>query len=177
MILEKAVGRMIRFAVIVLVIVFSGVYSAWAGALTVQADHLDIWHGKQQALFTGNVHLIRDDFELFSDKLRAFYTEGNGIERAEATGHVRMQQGDKHGHADKAELDNRKQILTLTGHAVMEQPGGHIEGGTIIHNIQKKTTEVRQGKNERVKLRIDDADSSADSSSKVSGKALLGTSP
>ena len=159
--------------VLLVTIVFLGAHAAWAGPLTVQADHLDIWHSKQQALFTGKVHLIRDDFELFCDKLRAFYTEGGGIERAEATGHVRMQQGDKRGHADKADLDNQRQILTLTGHAVMEQPGGHIEGETIIHDIQKKTTEVRQGKHERVKLRIDDADSSG----KEPGKALSGTSP
>ncbi|MDQ6959354.1 MAG: lipopolysaccharide transport periplasmic protein LptA [Mariprofundaceae bacterium] len=156
----------------VLVVVLSVVYPAWAGPVTVQADHLDIWHNKQQALFTGNVHLKRDDFELFCDKLKVFYTEGSGIERAEATGHVRMQQGDRHGRADSAKLDNKRQILTLSGHAEMEQPGGHIEGETIIHNIQKKTTEVRQGKDGRVKLRID-----TDSTGKGSGKAPLGLLP
>jgi len=156
----------------VLAVVLSGVYPAWAGPVTVQADHLDIWHNKQQALFAGSVHLKRDDFELFCDKLKVFYTEGSGIERAEATGYVRMQQGDRHGRADSAELDNKRQILTLSGHAEMEQPGGRIEGETIIHNIQKKTTEVRQGKDGRVKLRID-----ADSTGKESGKAPLGSLP
>jgi len=156
----------------ILAVVLSGVYPAWAGPVTVQADHLDIWHKKQQALFAGSVHLKRDDFELFCDKLKVFYTKGSGIERAEATGHVRMQQGDRHGRADRAELDNKRQILTLSGHAEMEQPGGRIEGETIIHNIQKKTTEVRQGKDGRVKLRID-----ANSTGKGSGKTPLGSSP
>jgi len=163
-------------AVLLLVSVVCVAYPAWAGPVTVQADHLDVWHDKQQALFAGHVHLKRDDFELFCDKLKAFYTEGSGIERAEAIGHVRMRQGDKHGHADKAELDNKRQILTLTGHAVMEQPGGRIAGETIIHNIQKKTTEVRRGKNGRVKLRID-TDSTGDSSNKISGKGLLEALP
>jgi len=155
----------------VLIVVLSGLYPAWAGPVTVQADHLDIWHNKQQALFTGNVHLKRDDFELFCDKLEVFYTRGSGIERAEATGHVRMQQGDRHGRADSAELDNKRQILTLSGHAEMEQPGGRIEGETIIHNIQKKTTEVRQGKEGRVKLRID-ANSTGKGSDKVPLESL-----
>jgi len=168
---------MIRFvAVLVLAVIFSGAYPVRAGPVTVQADHLDIWHDKQQALFAGNVHLKRDDFELFCDKLRAFYTKGSGIERAEATGHVRMQQGDKHGQANKAELDNKRQILTLTGHAAMEQPGGRIQGETIIHNIRKKTTEVRQGKHGRVKLRIDAA-SAEDSSDKAAEKLPLGSLP
>jgi len=168
---------MIRFVtVLVLAAIFPVGYPAWAEPVTVQADHLDIWHDKQQALFAGNVHLKRDDFELLCDKLKVFYTEGSGIERAEATGHVRMQQGDKHGRANKAALDNKRQILTLTGHAVMEQPGGRIEGETIIHNIRKKTTEVRQGKDGRVKLRID-ADSAGDSSGKAAGSAPLGSLP
>ncbi|MDQ6959490.1 MAG: lipopolysaccharide transport periplasmic protein LptA [Mariprofundaceae bacterium] len=156
-----------RIVMLALVIVFAGIYPAWAGPVTVQADHLDIWHGKKQALFAGNVHLKRDDFELFCDALRVFYAEKSGIERGVATGHVRMQQGDKHGHADKAELDNKHQILTLTGHAVMEQPGGRIEGATIIHHIQEKTTEVRRGKGGRVKLRID-----ADSTGKAPLESL-----
>jgi len=168
---------MIRFiAMLAWAIVFPGAYYAWAGPVTVQADHLDIWHGKQQALFAGSVHLKRDDFKLFCDKLKVFYTEGNGIERAEATGHVRMQQGDKHGRANRAELDNKRQILMLIGHAEMEQPGGRIEGETIIHNIRKKTTEVRQGKHGRVKLRIDAASKGA-SSDKASGKLPLGSLP
>jgi len=154
-----------------LAVLLAGIHPAWAGPVTVEADHLDIWHDKQQALFAGHVHLKRDDFELFCDKLRAFYAEGSGIDHAVATGHVRMQQGDKHGHADKAELDNKRQILTLTGHAVMEQPGGRIEGDTIIHNIDKKTTEVRQGKNGRVKLRID-AGSTTDSTGKAPLESL-----
>lgn len=164
---------MIRFIVSIWVIVFSGAYAAWAGPLAIQSDHLDIWHDKQQALFVGHVHLTRDDFELFSEKLRAFYTEGGGIDHAKATGHVRIQQGDKHGHADRADLDDKRQILTLSGHATMEQPGGHIEGETIIYNIQKKTTEVRPGKNKQVKLRMDDTSSDK----KPSEKTGLESSP
>jgi len=159
-------------AVLVLGAIFIGICPAWAGSITVQADHMDVWHGKRQALFTGKVHLKRDDFELFCDKLKAFYAEGSGIERAVATGHVRMRQGDKHGRSDKAELDNKHQILTLTGHAVMEQTGGHLEGEIIIHHIQEKTTEVRQGKGARVKLRID-----VDAADKASGKVPLGSLP
>jgi len=164
---------MMRFLpILILLAMFSGAYPAWAGPVTVQADHLDIWNNKKQALFTGNVHLKRDDFELFCDSLRVFYTEKNGIDRGVATGHVRMQQGDKHGHSDRADLDNKHQILTLTGHAVMEHASGRIEGATIIYHIQEKITEVLRGKGERVKLRID-----ANSANKASGKTPLGSLP
>ncbi len=161
---------MIRFVAVLflMIVLLAGAYPAWAGPIKVRADHLDIWQGKQQALFTGHVHLTRDDFELFCDKLRVFYTKKSGIERGVATGHVRMRRGDKHGHSDKAELDNQDQILTLIGHAVMEQPGGRIEGATIIYHIREKTTEVRRGKGGQVKLRVDE---------KATGKAPLEALP
>jgi len=133
--------------------------TAQAATVTIQSDHLDIWHDKQQALFVGNVHLVRDDFELFCDSLRAFYKsekDGGGIDHALAIGHVRLLQGDKKGTADRAIIDNNKQIITLKGHAVMQQVGGRIEGDIIVHDMVSKTTEVRQGKHGRVHLRIDD---------------------
>jgi lipopolysaccharide export system protein LptA len=133
--------------------------NAMAATITIQSNHLDIWENKQQALFSGNVHLVREDFELFCDKLRTFYKtakEGGGIDHALATGHVRMIQGDKQGTADSAVIDNRKQLVTLSGHAVMEQSGGRVTGETIVHNMVTKTTEVTRGENGRVKLRIDD---------------------
>jgi len=147
------------FATAVFAAFFLAAAGAQAGPVTVQADHLDVWHNKKEAVFIGAVHLVRDDFELFCDRLRTFYEEGGGIERGIATGHVRMRQGDKHGRADRAILDNKRQILTLMGHARMEQPGGRVEGAMIVHNIRTKTTEVRPGKGGRVKLRIDESSS------------------
>jgi len=132
---------------------------ALATTVTVQSDHLDIWEQKQEALFTGNVHLIREDFELYCDSLRAFYktgSAGSGIDHALATGNVRMIQSDKQGTSDSAVIDNRKQIVTLRGNAEMVQEGGRVSGETIVHDLAAKTTEVTQGKGGRVSLRIDE---------------------
>lgn len=139
--------------------------SVQAQTVTVQSEHLDIWEQKQEALFTGNVHLVRENFELFCDSLRAFYRsgkEGGGIDHALATGHVRITQGDKEGRADSAIIDNRKQLVTLRGNAVMVQEGGRVEGETIVHNLASKTTEVLQGGNGRVTLRIEDKKADVD---------------
>jgi len=138
---------------------------ALATTLTVKSDHLDIWEAKQEALFSGSVHLVRADFELFSDSLRVFYRsskDGGGIDHALATGHVRIIQGDKEGSSDSAIIDNRKQLVTLRGNAVMVQEGGRVEGESIVHNMASKTTEVRQGEGGRVTLRIDDLKAEAD---------------
>jgi len=151
-----------------------------AATVTVQSDHLDIWEQKNEALFTGQVHLLREDFELFSDSLRVFYNkgeQGGGIDHALATGHVRMIQGDKKGSADSAVIDNKHQLVTLKGHAVMEQAGGRVEGETIVHDMAAKTTEVRQGAGGRVRLRIDDTQAKPDAVGKPSAKASSGEAP
>ena len=138
---------------------------AWAATVTVQSDHLDIWEKKQEALFVGRVHLVREDFELFCDSLRAFYkkgSEGGGIDHALATGHVRMIQGEKKGTSDSAVIDNSRQIVTLRGNAEMEQEGGVVTGEIIVHHLNSKSTEVLQGENGRVTLRIDDQKMDAD---------------
>ena len=130
-----------------------------ATTLTIKSDHLDIWEAKQEALFSGSVHLVREDFELFCDSLRVFYLsgkDGGGIDHALAKGHVRIIQGGKEGLSDSAMIDNRKQVVTLLGNAVMLQEGGRVEGESIVHNMAAKTTEVKQGESGRVTLRIDD---------------------
>ncbi|MDQ6972789.1 MAG: LptA/OstA family protein [Mariprofundaceae bacterium] len=151
-----------------------------AATVTVQSDHLDIWEQKNEALFTGQVHLLREDFELFSDSLRVFYNkgeQGGGIDHALATGHVRMIQGDKKGSADSAVIDNKHQLVTLKGNAVMEQAGGRVQGETIVHDMAAKTTEVRQGAGGRVRLRIDDAQATPDGVGTPAAKASSGEVP
>ena len=146
-----------------------------AQTVTIVSDHLDIWDDRHEALFVGGVHLVREDFELYCDSLRAFYrgaAQGGGLDHALATGHVRLIQGDKKGMADKALIENDKQIVTLTGHAVMEQPDGRVQGETIVHDMAAKTTEVLKGGKSRVRLRFDDARANASpGSAPAKGKA------
>lgn len=80
------------------------------------------------------------------------------MESFDAFGHVTMIQGEKKGHADTARLDQKKNLLTLKGNAVMEQPGGRIEGETIIHNMSSEKTEVYPVKGGRTHMTIKTGD-------------------
>lgn len=140
-------------AAIFLIILYSGV--TLAGPMQIEANRLEVQNARQQATFTGNVHMTRDEFELWSDKLIAYYEAGGSLKRAEAFGHVRMQKQDKRGSSDKAVLNNLKHTITLIGHAEMQQKGGTVRGSTIVHDMQNDHTEVLQGGTGRVKMRID----------------------
>jgi len=129
---------------------------ALAGPLQIESHRLEVQHNRQQAIFTGNVHMTRDEFELWSDKLVAHYAPKTGsLEWAEAFGHVRMKKHDKRGASDKAVLDNVRQTITLIGHAEIQQQDSIVRGGTIVHDIRADHTEVLQDDTGRVNMRID----------------------
>lgn len=134
--------------------------AAWAEPIQIESDHLEIQHAKHEAFFTGHVHLTRGAFELFCDRLVAYYSKDGhgGIDRADAFGDVRMKQENKRGKSDKAKLDNKHHILTLIGHAEMADPEGRVQGSTIVHNINTNETVVREGETGRVKLHLDSND-------------------
>jgi len=130
--------------------------SAWAaGAVEIQSESMHMNSEKQQATFTGNVYLTRDNFKLHCDTLVVDYLN-NKIKRAVATGRVRMQQGSKHGTSDKAVFEKQSNQVILTGHATVEDKQGMIRGHQIIHDITRGDTRVLRQKGEPVRLHIDD---------------------
>jgi len=126
----------------------------WAGSVEIESDKMVFMHKTERAEFINKVHMKRDDFELYCDKLVAYYKD-NKLDHAVATGHIRLSQNEITGRADKAILDQKNNTLTLTGNAVLEQPGGRIEGETIIHNMDKEETSVQPVKGGRTHMTID----------------------
>ncbi len=136
------------------------VNTAWAAsnAVTIESEQISVDHLHNQAEFKGGVHLIRGDFDLRCDRLLAYY-QNNELQRAEAFGRVRMQQGKKRGASKQATYNKKDDILTLIGKASVEDKDGVIRGEKIIHNIKTANTKVMQGNGERVRMSIDSEDS------------------
>jgi len=132
--------------------------SAWAtGAVEIESESMHMNSQKQQATFTGGVHLTRDNFELRCDRLVVDYLK-NEIQHATATGRVRMHQGVKHGVADRAVFEKKSNQVTLTGHASVEDEQGVVRGHQIIHHISSGDTQVLHQQGHRVQLHIADVD-------------------
>jgi len=121
--------------------------------LTIEAAKLTILHKQNRATFTGDVHLTRGDFELFSDKLVAHYRD-HSLERAVATGHVRIRRQTMRGHSASATLNQAANTITLAGHAVLEQDGNVVKGETIIHDLKANSTRVQPAKHGRTEMII-----------------------
>ena len=134
--------------------------TAWAGTMQIESDRMVFHNKKNMAEFFDNVQVKRDGFSLSCDHMVVYYREGGSgeLDHVDASGHVVMTQGEKKGYADKARLDQRQNTLTLTGNAVLEQPGGRIAGETIVHHIDKEQTEVQPAKGGRTRMTIETND-------------------
>jgi lipopolysaccharide export system protein LptA len=132
----------------------------WAGTMQIEAEKMIFFHKENKAEFTSNVQVKRDEFIMNCDRLVVNYSKGekSQMESVDAYGHVTMAQGDRKGRADTARLDQKKNILTLKGNAVLEQPGARIVGETIIHNMSSEKTEVRPVKGGRTHMTIETGD-------------------
>jgi len=134
------------------------VTTAWAeDSVEIESQQMSVDHLHGHAEFKGGVRLLRGDFELRCDRLLAYY-HNNELQRAEAFGRVRMQQGIKHGASKRATFNRQNNILTLIGEASVEDKDGVIRGETITHNIKTKHTQVTQGSSGRVRLSIESND-------------------
>ncbi|MFQ5519204.1 MAG: lipopolysaccharide transport periplasmic protein LptA [Mariprofundus sp.] len=134
----------------------AGLFSShlWAGAVQIESGKMTLLHKTNQAEFPEKVHLTRDDFELFCDRLLAYYNKTE-LERLEAFGNVRLHRGKMRGTAKKAVLNQRTNILTLSGKAVLEQEGSRVEGEEIVHNMKREKTVVLPNKGGRIHMTIE----------------------
>jgi len=134
-----------------------------AGTIQIESGKMILLHKSNQVEFTQSVHLTRDGFELYSDRLVAYYNDKD-LERAEAFGNIKLHTGEVTGSADKAVLNQKNNTLTLTGHAVLEQHGNRLEGDKIIHDLSLEKTLVFPKKGGRTHMTIESSDD---------GKAVL----
>ena len=132
----------------------------WASTVQIESGKMTLYHKKNQVIFTDKVHLTRDDFELYCDRLVAYYTDKD-LDHADAFGHIRLRHGKAKGTADKAVLNQAKGILTLTGNAVLEQDGNRVTGEQIVHDMNKEKTVVLPGKGGRTHMTIESNDNNS----------------
>jgi len=129
----------------------------WAGTVSIEAGKMTIYHKTNQVIFTQQVHLKREDFELYCDRLVVYYTDKD-IDHAEAFGNIRLRHGKARGTSDKAVLDQRKNTITLIGNAVLKQEGNRVQGDRITHDMNKDKTVILPVKGGRTHMTIESGD-------------------
>ncbi|MFP4168071.1 MAG: LptA/OstA family protein [Desulfonatronovibrionaceae bacterium] len=120
----------------------------------------------REVVFEKDVHAVRRDFELWSDRLIVHLSEapqGNGtgegrlpggedaeVERIVALDNVRVKSGERRGNCTKLVYETATEIITMTGDPVLIQKENTISGDKIVINVREDTSEVFSGGEKRV---------------------------
>ena len=131
--------------------------------------------GGKEGIFTGAVKVTQGDLTLLTDKLVIGYDDekeksgseapakrlsrnlqsASGIRSIIAVGNVKIAQNDRTAMAGRAEYDNAKRTITLTGGPPQIWQGkDHVSAHTIIIYLDEDRMEMRDGDNDRIIFRI-----------------------
>lgn len=137
--------------------------------IQIVSDRLDVYDGKQVAVFSGSVQVNQQDTIINSDELHVFYKKEGGekkssdsigamnagdIERIEARGKVRITQGERIVTGDNAVLFYEEQKILVTGDTMMQEGKNRIKGGRITFFMNEKRGIVERAERERVTATI-----------------------
>ncbi len=112
-------------------------------------------------VFSGNVHVLRPDFELWSAELRVFLKPGQeddspdqqeNIEKIVATGNVRIKSDGREGYSDLLTYFPDEGIARLEKNPRLVENQNSVEGEIIILNMTDNTSEVLGGPDKRVRV-------------------------
>lgn len=151
-------------------ILFAGTVAAGAeekkAPTRITSENMTYSGKDRRVIFEKDVHAVREDFELWSDKLivhlsrspgkeksggKGFLADENSeVERITALGSVRIKSGERRGNCTKLVYETQTEIITMTGDPVLIQRENRISGKKIVINLGKDTSEVFSGEEKRV---------------------------
>ncbi|MFW5730257.1 MAG: LptA/OstA family protein [Desulfonatronovibrionaceae bacterium] len=133
-----------------------------AGSTDITSDRMTYAGQEQEIIFAGNVHVVRDDFELWADELTVFLDpeaqEGDSdspeasIQKIIARDNVKITNLNRTATGDSLTYLSSTGIATLKGDPRLVEGRNSIEGQTIILNTRNNTSEVLGGPEERVRV-------------------------
>lgn len=123
-----------------------------AGEIKITADTFIVNETDSEAIFSGNVVVVRPGLNVWADKVVVDYGEG-GIENIKtfvATGNVRLKTEDQDATGDRATFNPETQILRLLGNVTVVNSAGTLNGPELQINLADNTTVFSGGKSGRV---------------------------
>lgn len=114
-----------------------------AQQISIKADRLEIQGRGNQAVWVGHVRAKRGATHLSCDRLVAHYTSDQQISKIECLGSVEIVDGERWAKGERAEFDNLKGILTLTGNPEARQGVNQMKGTRVTFYMERDLIEVQ----------------------------------
>lgn len=143
--------------------------------IEIDADALEVFQDKQQAIFSGNVRAIQGNTRLSADKMVVFYKSkegqksapkseddatagpGSSIERIEVEGNVFLATPKETAQGKRGNYELKNNMIYLYDNVVLTSGSNTIRGDSLVHNRKTSRSKVsannnlQPGKKQRVK--------------------------
>jgi lipopolysaccharide export system protein LptA len=119
---------------------------SFAQKVEVQSDRLELQGKSNQAVWVGHVRAKRGDTALSCDRLIAHYTQDQQISRIECVGSVEIVDGNRWAKGERADFDNVKGVLVVTGAPEACQGPNYMKGTKVTFHMDKDLVEVQDPK-------------------------------
>ncbi len=113
--------------------------------VAIESDELEVTQdaGARHIVFTGNVRVKQGTVTLLADRLDAFYEKGSSRpEYLEATGSVRVEDGNKKARCDNAVYHNTQRTVLCKGKAELFQGCDRVRGTEIEFDLEEERVRV-----------------------------------
>lgn len=110
----------------------------------IKADSFEIQGKKQEALWIGNVRAVRGRTVVTCNRLIAHYTAAQEITRIECVGNVEATHGDMWARGERADFDNVRGVLVVTGSPQARKGPNAMKGAKITFDVTRDTIAVEQ---------------------------------
>jgi lipopolysaccharide transport protein LptA len=144
-------------AAAVLCVAAAGV--SWAAEvrspITISADNLDVDRKGRVAVYRGNVAAVDKGrgLSILANQIEFFFDERmEDLERAVATGDVRIAFGERRGASERAEYTPRDARVVLLGHPKLWQDSDVVTGCKISLLLREERSTVEGCQGERVNM-------------------------
>ena len=119
------------------------------GPVQIRSDELTVQQKQRSAIFSGNVQTVQGELTILSRRLDVHYS-GSSNEPGAAgdirsmvfTGDVRIAQGERRGHCQRAEYDRPRGRIVCTGDPWVVEGENRIEGERIIYLLERDEVRV-----------------------------------
>ncbi len=123
--------------------------------ITIKSNELSTDSKSNTATFTGKVIARQGDLTIYADKLVVHYkAEGGDLDRVEASGNVRIVQGDRLATAREGVYQSAEQKIVLTGDPKVFQGENTVSGKVITYFVNEEKSIVTGGPEARVEAVI-----------------------
>lgn len=120
-------------------------FSSERGPIDIHSDTLDLDYKAHTVFYRGHVHATQGTASLTSDTLQVLYNgDFKDLKQAIATGNVRVAQGGRWSTSERAELDQVKHTVVMTGSPVMHDGPDQVAGTRILIYLDSQKSVVEK---------------------------------